>query len=404
MNIASSNALRECTSCQLCAAVCPTDAIKIVLNEDGFYRPVVDDKKCVDCGQCVSGCYKYDEQISITPENNLEKIPVYAASARNAEVLQDVTSGGAADILCKCLITRGGYACVGVVYDEKDDVAVDAVARTEQATGAFRGSKYIQSYTYSAFKEILNNKDNGKYAVFGTPCHIYALDKYLRKKKRRDQFLLIDIFCHGCPSLIIWKKYVSKIHEKTKNSPLDVIKFRSKVRGWGNFCISAEKDDQTVFVSRKINDAFYTLFFSNLALNDSCTECKLRSTFDYTDIRLGDFWGKSYDMNHTGVSVVVPVTDRGKAAFEQIREQLSIREHTHHDYMPYQSYGKDYRLNPQRRKRLLEIINDENAPLEDAVKYYFKTQPLMVKIKRYAKNLVLLMPSGFVSVMKRLYH
>ena len=403
MNIEDKNILRECTSCQVCGAVCPKEAIHIELNKDGFYRPIIDPNKCIDCGICVKACYKYDEQINITPADKLKVIPVYAAYAKEETVLSNTTSGGVADVLCKSLIEQG-YTCVGVSYDKEQDVAINTIATTKEETNGFRGSKYIQSYTYTAFKELLGKKTDGKYAVFGTPCHIYALDRHLRRIQKREQFLLIDIFCHGCPSLTIWKKYVEELHQTTQGEVLDLIKFRSKYRGWGNFCVSAEKDQKTVYAGKKINDAFYTLFFSNLALNDSCSDCKLRSTFEYTDIRLGDFWGKVYDMNHTGISLVVPVSESGKKVFERIKPQLNINVHQHQDYLSYQSYGKDYAINAVRREKLLSLINDEKAELKEAVRYYYQTQPLTVKIKRHIKNLILLMPNGVISVFKKLYH
>ncbi|MDQ9828112.1 Coenzyme F420 hydrogenase/dehydrogenase, beta subunit C-terminal domain, partial [Acinetobacter baumannii] len=56
---------------------------------------------------------------------------------------------------------------------------------------------------------------NGKYAIFGTPCQIFGLDKYLKCRKRREQFVLIDIYCHGCPSMNVWSKYVKKIQQQS---------------------------------------------------------------------------------------------------------------------------------------------------------------------------------------------
>lgn len=403
MNIEDKNKLRECTSCQVCGAVCPKEAIHIELNMDGFYRPIIDHDKCIDCGICLKACYKFDEQISITTEEKLKDIPVYAASAKDDDVLSNTTSGGVADILCKRLIEEG-YQCVGVSYDQEKDIAINTIASTQEETDAFRGSKYIQSFTYPAFKELLGKKVDGKYAVFGTPCHIYALDKHLRRIQKREQFLLIDIFCHGCPSLNLWKKYVSQNIFRACKQNVDSIIFRCKDRGWGNYMISAQKNNKPIYTSKRINDPFFTLYFSNLILNDSCADCKLRFSYSFSDIRLGDFWGKIYAMNHTGVSVVVPISESGKKVFEQIKPQLNINVHQHQDYLPYQSYGKDYTFNSQRRKKLLSLINDEKAELKEAVSYYYQTQPLTVKIKRHIKNLILLMPNGVISVFKKLYH
>ena len=403
MNVADKNTLRNCTSCQVCGAVCPKEAIRIEINADGFYRPVINDERCIDCGICVKSCYKYDEKINMTTEEKLNEIPVYAAYTKDTKVLSNTTSGGVADILCKHLVEQG-YTCVGVGYDYEKDIAIDTIASSQQETDAFRGSKYIQSYTYPAFKKLLGGKLDGKYAVFGTPCHIYGLDRFLQRIKKREHFILVDLFCHGCPSLTIWGKYVKELHMTTHGEVLEKIKFRSKYRGWGNFCISAEKNQQTVYAGKKINDAFYTLFFSNLALNDSCSDCKLRSTFEYTDIRLGDFWGKAYDMNCTGVSVVVPVSETGRTIFEQIKPFLVVNTHQHQDYLPYQSYGKNYTFNVQRREKILHLINDETTRLEKAVEYYYNTQPLTAKVKRHLKNLILLMPNDVISIFKKMYH
>ena len=65
MNITDVSAKRNCTSCQMCAAICPKNAISIALDLNGFYRPRVDDSLCVDCGICMKVCYRF-EQHNIT--------------------------------------------------------------------------------------------------------------------------------------------------------------------------------------------------------------------------------------------------------------------------------------------------------------------------------------------------
>ena len=51
--------------------MCARDAIKIILNDDGFYRPVVDADKCTDCGLCAKICYRFDEELKITTPEQL---------------------------------------------------------------------------------------------------------------------------------------------------------------------------------------------------------------------------------------------------------------------------------------------------------------------------------------------
>ena len=150
MNIHDKDTLHECTSCQMCAAVCPKQAIGIHLNQDGFYRPVIDGEKCVDCGICKSVCYKYTK---IPEYKDVDKLLNYAASAKSDEVVSGTTSGGLGDILCEQLVNEG-YLCVGVTYNTEKNIAVDTVAKTREESLSFRGSKYIQSYTYDALSQL----------------------------------------------------------------------------------------------------------------------------------------------------------------------------------------------------------------------------------------------------------
>ena len=99
MNITDKSALRGCTSCQMCAAVCHSNAITIRLDGDGFYRPYVDADKCTDCGLCAKVCYKFDGGIKMTSLDDEEGIDVYSAQHLSGSLLKKVTSGGVADAL-----------------------------------------------------------------------------------------------------------------------------------------------------------------------------------------------------------------------------------------------------------------------------------------------------------------
>lgn len=179
MNITDQSAIRDCTSCQMCAVVCSKDAITIRLNEDGFYRPYLNAGKCVDCGLCVKVCYKFDPDVKMTSTEEGNRIAVKSAQYKRNELLEKVTSGGVADALVKELVKQG-YICIGVTYNDNNHRSEHIVARTENETDAFRGSKYIQSYSFEAFKNLVKNIRTEKFAIFGLPCHIYAEHKFLK--------------------------------------------------------------------------------------------------------------------------------------------------------------------------------------------------------------------------------
>ena len=403
MNINKKTSKRTCTSCQMCAAVCGKNAISIELDEDGFYRPIVDESVCVGCGLCTNVCYKFEDPIDVYGKDKLATTLLYGASAKDRDVLSKTTSGGVADLLAHQLIEEG-YKCVGVVYDSEIDKPVDRIASTENEIIGFRGSKYVQSYTLDAFKQIVNTCKTEKYAIFGTPCHIFALDKYLRLRNVREDNILIDLFCHGCPSMNIWKKYVKDIKQLTKQPKIDNVNFRSKVRGWGNFCVALEANGKTVHYSSNSHNEFFDLFFCDQVLNEACNDCKLRGTLEYTDIRLGDFWGKQYALNDNGVSAVSLVSDRAKKLFGKISEKIDYREEQYENFLNWQSWGKEHHPNKGLRNVLLEQLRDDNVTLCESIKTIYRQQSFKCKLVRHAKQIVHAMPLSWGKCIRWLFY
>lgn len=401
MNINDKSALRACTSCQMCAAVCAKNAITIQLNEDGFYRPYIDEDKCVDCGLCTKVCYKFDANVKVTNTDALDKLKVYSAQYKSASILEKVTSGGVADALAKELVKQG-FVCIGVTYNDDRHRAEHVIASTVGETDAFRGSKYIQSYSLDAFKSLVKNARTTKFAIFGLPCHIYAAHQFLSRRNLRDNCLLIDLFCHGCPSMLVWNKYEQKIKTQVKNKKFDEVQFRSKVRGWGTFYVVVVVEGVRAFISSPKQDEFYSLFFSDHVLNDACSDCKLRSTMEYTDIRLGDFWGKRFLNDRKGVSAVAITSERGQMLFETIKDKFVTALSDMSEVLVKQSYGKIYHPNLELRKNMLEALRDDNKTLKDVVDLYYSKQGLTLKAKKWLKTINWYLPFDLTRLLKRL--
>ena len=404
MNIDDRSQIRPCTSCQMCGAVCPTGAISIELDGEGFYRPVVDDGKCIDCGLCVKQCYKFDPDVKMT--SGMESIQLYSAWAKDEDVVKATTSGGVADIMARRLIDEG-YTCIGVVYDADKNCAVGRTACNYDDVEGFRSSKYIQSLSIDALKDMVKNCRGKKYAVFGLPCQIYAVDRFLRAKGVREDHILIDLYCHGCPSMNLWKKYIDEVKEKTGATKVLSVNFRSKIRGWGNFYVVVVVvvvvdgiPTPVTVVSPRLNDPFYTMFFSDRVLNDSCYDCKLRSTLEYTDIRLGDFWGDKFVDNHKGVSAVTVCTESGRRLFDAIAGEIESAPQDFGSFIHYQSYGRVYRRHDEVRTRLLGMLAEPDVRLKDVVKAFKQSIPLKKRLKHEMKNLVKLLPQGMISSVK----
>ena len=45
-----------CAGCGACVLVCPVNAIKYSLSDDGFYKASIDIAKCINCGKCTKVC------------------------------------------------------------------------------------------------------------------------------------------------------------------------------------------------------------------------------------------------------------------------------------------------------------------------------------------------------------
>lgn len=50
------NKKEECCGCTACYAICPKKAIRMIIDEEGFEYPQIDEAICIRCYKCVSVC------------------------------------------------------------------------------------------------------------------------------------------------------------------------------------------------------------------------------------------------------------------------------------------------------------------------------------------------------------
>jgi len=403
MNILDVVPLYPCTSCGVCATICAKKAISMQLDEEGFYRPIVDVNLCNDCGLCTTVCYKFDSSVKKTTEKELKQKPLFSAWATDDDIVRNTTSGGIGDLLAHQLMNEG-YKVVGVVYNEDGIRAEHRIATKEDELDSFRGSKYIQSYTFDAFKEVVLNCRNEKYAVFGTPCQIYALNRMATRRKVRDQFFFVDLYCHGCPSLHAWTKYQSDIKKSIGVNRFDSVTFRSKISGWGGFYIVETKlNGKTVYVGKKANDKFYELFFSEHILNEACHDCMLRSTLEYTDIRIGDFWGPKFLNNQRGVSAISIATQKGGKLFRKL-QSVTCSQCSYDEFLPYQSWNLTYKVDMESRKAVLASLANPDEEIDTAITVLRQHQGIVTKVKRFIKTVLAMFPLGLTNSAKKIVY
>lgn len=326
--------VHDCYGCGVCATACSRKIINLILDSDGFYVPHISDvSKCTNCGICTEVCAYLHDNLSLqNPE-----IHPYAAWSKDHLVRRKCSSGGVGFEIGKYLLGQGYKVC-GVRYDAGKNRAEHYIATSVEELIPSVGSKYIQSYTVDGFKAI---NRRAKYLVTGTPCQIDSFRRYIQKFRCEDNFVLLDFFCHGVPSMLIWKKYTEWAEKRV--GKITYASWRNKWTGWHDswvMGIDGERNGEEInwhdsydmlirerksCVESRMSqgDMFYALFLGNLCLGKQCyTHCKYKYDKSSADIRIGDMWGDTYKDNEDGVSCAIAFTNLGKTVLTNLNCEI----------------------------------------------------------------------------------
>lgn len=268
--------LNSCTGCCACANSCPVEAIKLVENNIGYYNPVIDEEKCINCGKCDAVCPELN-----TIKGNCSGQKVYACQAED-DIRYISSSGGAFTLIAEEILAKGGYVA-GAAFDENwnvNHIIIDNIADLDK----LRRSKYVQSYIRADFyKDIKQLLKNNKYVLFsGCPCQAAGLKSYLGKNY--EKLIIVDLLCAHSASPKAYRKFLT---DSFPGEEIQNINFRSKIKGW---------DSHTVVVTDKhpkeeITHNFMKAFVPHLLMNECCKSCKYTTTSRQGDITIGDYWG-----------------------------------------------------------------------------------------------------------------
>ena len=329
---------KRCTGCSACKNICPKDAISMIEKYDGFCVPQIDENKCINCGMCRKVC----PVLNIKKEKNgLPKS--YACMNKNEQIRMESSSGGIFTLIAEEILKENGII-FGASFNENLELNHVEVQNKEDLK-FLRGSKYLQSNIGNTFKIAENYlKQNRKVLFTGTPCQIEGLKSFLRKDY--DNLYTQDIICHGVPSKKVFEKYVDE--NKVKK-----IYFRDKENeGWNNYQILIKTNDSQKYINHE-KDLFMRFFLSDIALRESCYECKFKKKHRVSDITLADFWGIDEvlpEMNdEKGTSLVMVHSKKGREIFEKIKDEIIFKEVDFYDSIKYnQSMIKSCKYNENR--------------------------------------------------------
>lgn len=247
----------------------------------------------------------------------------YAVKHKSKEVIEKSRSGGIFTAISDYVLENNGvvYGCILT----EDFKAKHIRVSNKNDRNLMRGSKYIQSELGDTFKKIQKDLQSGTFVLFsGTSCQISGLRNFLQKDY--DNFICIDIVCHGVPSPLVWKKYLEWQEKRNKGKVIDVDFRNKKTFGWGDHKESLLLDDGKIIHS----DVFKNLFCNHQILRPSCYKCPFKSIMHPGDITIADYWGiekAAPEMNdNKGTSLVLINNDKGNKYFKLIQQSINSIE------------------------------------------------------------------------------
>lgn len=279
----------KCSGCGLCETVCPAQAIKMEYDKSGFIYPVIQKEKCIDCGLCERKCVV--KTVSVEYPRTC-----YAGVHLDEKIRAKSSSGGMFAALAEYTLEQGGVVFGAAVVPKGKIVTVKHIMiKNKEELKKLQGSKYVQSDIRECYTNVKQQLAVGKKVLFsGTPCQVAAMKNYLGKEY--DDLLLVDLVCHGTPSILHWEK---SIEEKLqKDEKVSAVSFRGKegyMQGEIEFKTEADRIRKENYSFR--NDSYYSMFLNADSYREGCYQCQYARSERVGDITIGDFWGfeKAYD-------------------------------------------------------------------------------------------------------------
>lgn len=355
----------ECYGCNACKEVCPTNAITMVCDAEGFAYPVADDK-CIQCGLCAKTCIRNNNQLV---EYDEEFPKVYSVMNKDEAVRLKSSSGAIFPELARYVIEEKKGYVVGVKYD-KDMNVVSDIADNMEDVKAFYGSKYVKSNFEGMFpriKKLLQEQHTVLYS--GLPCECAGLKAYL--KKDYDNLYICEILCHASPSPKIFQQYVDYLNKKNKSKVVNIT-FRNKEKGWlihkATMVIEFENSKVIKVNARKNN--YFRAFLKDYISRPSCSACGYTFTNRAGDITIGDFWGiKDIDpemFDDKGASVLLINNANGNTLWDFVKDRFIYK-----DSNMALAFEKNHNAPSEYKLERMELFRKlDKKPIDDLLANY----------------------------------
>lgn len=368
----------KCTGCFACYNICPKKAITMKEDSNGSIYPEVDTEKCINCRLCNTVCPQINNNIEFrTP------IAAYALYYKNNKKRSESSSGGAASLFSEEILKNGGIVYGASNLFGKKQFSFVRVDKIEDLFKV-KGSKYVHCYINDTYSEIKKDLINNKMVLFiATPCQIAGLKSFLQKDF--ENLICVDIVCHGVPNQQLLFDEFKML--KLRINDIYSVSFRDDK--FFNLTIK-DKNNKMIFTEPSDLVPYYDMFLKGISYRENCYECKYAKNIRISDITIGDFWGlaknsKIYDDEKKGISLVMPITNKGMKLIKKIEDNCYIDERTTDE-----AYRNNGQLNhPMKKNDKHDIFFEvyKKSGYKKAVKKVYSIQERLKKLlKRILKK------------------
>jgi len=315
-----------CTSCGVCAGICPTDCISMVETVDGFHALINQSQCLTKCDICFNICPPLNRWYTETQVNEYNKIrygPIcgpyinlYTGWSNDPAIRRRGASGGLATHIVKFLFKNEEIDSAILVRGKKDAPLYLESYLALDVNDIYQGAK--SKYQLVPFDKSLQEariKKVKRLAIVGLPCHIQAvhrIQKYGGFLKNRVA-IKIAIFCGHNVTKGFLRFFIEKegLHEK------DIINVTYRQGNWYNFdMVTFKTKDKIIrlpFRTSYLNAVWKGYLFSQKA----CAFCP-DLVGESADISLGDAWLPKFSGNKEGLSLCLTKSKKGQKTIDKL--------------------------------------------------------------------------------------
>lgn len=396
-----------CTGCGTCVGICPTSALKIIKNDSkGIYLPQLNSNDCNQCGICFEICPGHSvdfknlnlavfgkEQADNLIGNYMNS---YIGHATNHEIRYNSASGGLVTAILIFALEEGIIDGALVTRMKKDHPLEPEpfIARTREEIIEASKSKYCPVPANLALKEILESKNDDKFAVVGLPCHIHGIRKaeMVNNKLKEKIALHLGIFCSINRNFLGTEYLLQKLNIKKE----DVAKLDYRGEGWMGRMSITLKNGNKKFIPYLV---YWTHVLRSYFVPMRCTLCSDQSC-ELADISFGDIWLPEYREDKIGTSVVVSRNKIGDALLQnaRLKKMIEIKNLDRNKIMENLRYALTFKKKYLKARFFLFKMVGREVPIYNqtlpksplsayfhAIMLYF---PIWISSKRYLWKLL----------------